>query len=76
MHGFARVQNGTHGDIHVNATSFPMVVGMAASFNRTLWRQIGEVVGSEARAAANERLYGVDARTFWAPNLNIARDPR
>ena len=53
-----------------------MSIGMAASFNKTLWRSIGDVVGREARGAANANLYHTNALTFWAPNINIARDSR
>jgi beta-glucosidase-like glycosyl hydrolase len=73
VHGFARVQvNGK--DYHVSATSFPMSIGMASSFNRSLWTEVGAVVGREARGAANANLYHTNALTFWAPNINIARD--
>ena len=53
-----------------------MSIGMAASFNTSLWRSIGDVVGREARGAANANLYHTNALTFWAPNINIARDSR
>jgi beta-glucosidase-like glycosyl hydrolase len=31
------------------ATSFPQVIGGAASFNESLWRGLGEAIGTEAR---------------------------
>ena len=34
-------------------TSFPQIVGLAASFNATLWRTVGETISTEARAIAN-----------------------
>lgn len=46
---------------------------MAASFNRTLWFKIGLAVGVEAKAMYNVGQAGL---TFWAPNINIFRDPR
>ncbi|XP_017969436.1 PREDICTED: probable beta-D-xylosidase 6 [Theobroma cacao] len=55
------------------ATSFPQVLVMAASFNRTLWFKIGLAVGVEAKAMYNVGQAGL---TFWAPNINIFRDPR
>ena len=76
MHGFARVQFINGSDIHVNATSFPVSVGVSSSFNRSLWKEVGGVVGREARGAANADVYGLNALTFWAPNINIARDSR
>ena len=76
VHGFARVQFINGSDIHVNATSFPMSIGVSSSFNKSLWGEVGSVVGREARGSANANTYGVDALTFWAPNINIARDSR
>eukprot|EP01048_Picozoa_sp_COSAG05_P014161 COSAG05_NODE_1578_length_4501_cov_2.007269_3_plen_236_part_00 len=76
VHGFARVQFINGSDTHVNATSFPMSIGVSSSFNRTLWNAVGGVIGREARGAANSDIYGVDALTFWAPNINVARDSR
>ncbi|PKI62959.1 hypothetical protein CRG98_016598 [Punica granatum] len=55
------------------ATSFPQVILTAASFNTTLFKTIGKVVSTEARAMHN---VGVAGLTFWAPNVNIFRDPR
>ena len=76
VHGFARVQFINGSDTHVNATSFPMSIGVSSSFNKTLWHEVGGVVGREARGAANSDIYGLNALTFWAPNINIARDSR
>lgn len=55
------------------ATSFPQVIVSAASFNRTLWYEIGSAVSVEARAMYNAGQAGL---TFWAPNINVFRDPR
>ncbi|KAJ1696210.1 hypothetical protein LUZ63_004722 [Rhynchospora breviuscula] len=57
-----------------SATSFPQVILTGATFNPLLWYKIGEAVGTEARAIYNSgQLQGL---TFWAPNINIFRDPR
>ncbi|KAK9284290.1 hypothetical protein L1049_023460 [Liquidambar formosana] len=56
-----------------SATSFPQVLLTAASFNRSLWFSIAEAVAVEARAMYNVGQAGL---TFWAPNINIFRDPR
>ncbi|KAF8404765.1 hypothetical protein HHK36_009654 [Tetracentron sinense] len=56
-----------------SATSFPQVLLTAASFNRTLWFSIGSAIAVEARAMYNVGQAGL---TFWAPNINIFRDPR
>lgn len=55
------------------ATSFPQVINTGATFNRTLPGAIGAAVATEARAFANAGNAGL---TFWAPNINLVRDPR
>ncbi|CAH9137743.1 unnamed protein product [Cuscuta epithymum] len=56
------------------ATSFPQVILTAASFDEYLWYRIGQVIGREARALYN--VGQAKGLTFWAPNINIFRDPR
>ncbi|BBN10356.1 beta-glucosidase [Marchantia polymorpha subsp. ruderalis] len=56
-----------------SATSFPQPILTAASFNKELFNKIGQVISTEARAMHNENQAGL---TFWAPNINIFRDPR
>jgi beta-glucosidase len=73
LHGVAR--NGL-------ATVFPQAIGMAATWDRELVRQVGSTIGDEARAKYHEALRrkGSTAQyqglTFWSPNVNIFRDPR
>ena len=55
------------------ATSFPSPILTAASFDDTLFREIGGVIGKEGRAFGNNGFSGFD---FWAPNINPFRDPR
>jgi len=63
------------------ATNFPQVIGMAATWDTALVHMMGETVSTEARAKYNEAIrhdqhemfFGL---TFWAPNINIFRDPR
>jgi hypothetical protein len=51
------------------ATSFPHLTAVGATFNRSLFRSLGNVVGSEAR--------GMKAQlNVWGPDINLARDPR
>ncbi|MBS0431162.1 MAG: glycoside hydrolase family 3 C-terminal domain-containing protein [Proteobacteria bacterium] len=72
LHGFARSGH---------ATVFPQAIGLAASWNPQLLRQVGEVVSSDARArfaaggddAGRAPYHGL---TVWSPNINIFRDPR
>ncbi|THF96881.1 hypothetical protein TEA_021291 [Camellia sinensis var. sinensis] len=56
-----------------SATVFPQVLLTTASFNRSLWFLIGKAIGVEARAMYNVGQAGL---TFWAPNVNVFRDPR
>lgn len=55
------------------ATSFPMPVLLAASFDDELIERVGEVIGTEARAWGNAGYSGID---FWTPNVNTFKDPR
>ncbi|CAL0300950.1 unnamed protein product [Lupinus luteus] len=74
LHGVSNVGPGTKfGGAFPGATSFPQVITTAASFNQSLWQQIGQVVSDEARAMYNG---GVAGLTYWSPNVNIFRDPR
>lgn len=72
LHGVARA--GT-------ATVFPQAIGMAATFDEDLMEKVGDVVSTEARAKFQMQQKGGDTDiykglTFWAPNVNIFRDPR
>ncbi|KAJ8747628.1 hypothetical protein K2173_012896 [Erythroxylum novogranatense] len=74
LHGVSNVGPGTKfGGAFPGATSFPQVITTAASFNVSLWEQIGQVVSDEARAMYNGGMGGL---TYWSPNVNIFRDPR
>ena len=55
------------------STVFPQVIGLGATFNDTLIKEIGRVIGTEGRSLHNR---GQANLTFWAPNINIFRDPR
>lgn len=63
------------------ATVFPQVMGMAASWNRELMREVADAISDEARAkhhyALSQGKRGqYQGLTFWTPNINIVRDPR
>ena len=63
------------------ATNFPQVIGMAATWDAPLVHGMGEVDSTEARAKYNQAMRDNDHEmffglTFWAPNVNIFRDPR
>ena len=63
------------------ATVFPQAIGLAATWNPELIREVGDVVSTEARAKHHEFARRGDrgrykGLTFWSPNINIFRDPR
>ena len=63
------------------ATNFPQVIGMAATWDSDLVHRMGQTISTEARAKYNEAMRQNDREmffglTFWAPNINIFRDPR
>lgn len=72
LHGVARA--GT-------ATVFPQAIGLAASFDEELLEEVADCVATEGRAKYNMQQKNGDrdiykGLTFWAPNINIFRDPR
>ncbi len=72
LHGVARAGE---------ATVFPQAIGMAASFNDSLLKAVGDAVSTEARAKYNLSIAQGHhtwymGLTFWSPNINIFRDPR
>jgi beta-glucosidase len=63
------------------ATMFPQAIGMAATWDESLFGRVGDVIATEARAKNNEALRNGNhdiyfGLTFWSPNINIFRDPR
>jgi beta-glucosidase len=64
------------------ATVFPQAIGMAATWDEPLMRQIADVISTEFRAKhfANQHRFGgsdwFGGLTVWSPNINIFRDPR
>ncbi len=63
------------------ATVFPQAIGLAATFDRPLMREIATAISDEARAKHHEFARRGERRryqglTFWSPNINIFRDPR
>lgn len=72
LHGVAR--SGT-------ATVFPQAIALAAAFDTNMIEEIGDAIAVEGRAKYNENQKKGDrdiykGLTFWAPNVNIFRDPR
>ena len=63
------------------ATVFPQSIGMAASFHPALMYEVAGAISDEARAKYNQSVAFGDrgifkGLTYWAPNINIFRDPR
>ncbi len=73
---------GLHGVARAGvATIFPQAIGLAATFDEDLLEVIGDAIATEGRAKFNmQQEYGdtdiYKGLTFWAPNVNIFRDPR
>jgi beta-glucosidase len=71
LHGVANTEG---------VTVFPEPIGLGATFNPPLIKEMGIAIGTEARAKHHDLVrrgvymdLGLD---YWAPNLNIFRDPR
>eukprot|EP00750_Incisomonas_marina_P026433 INCI5908.12.p1 GENE.INCI5908.12~~INCI5908.12.p1 ORF type:complete len:877 (+),score=138.79 INCI5908.12:217-2847(+) len=82
IHGVARVANAacaTKSDnkTKVCATSFPQALNIGSTFNRSIMKAVGFVIGKEMRALTRFNGYaGGVGLTSWAPTINIIRDPR
>ncbi|MCL1862441.1 MAG: glycoside hydrolase family 3 C-terminal domain-containing protein [Defluviitaleaceae bacterium] len=72
LHGVARA--GT-------ATMFPQAIGMAATFDKDLLKEVADCISTEGRAKYHAFVREDDrdiykGLSFWSPNINIFRDPR
>ncbi|MBT2378877.1 glycoside hydrolase family 3 C-terminal domain-containing protein [Streptomyces sp. ISL-111] len=74
IEAFRTGQEALHGVAWMGpATVFPQAVGLGATWNEDLVRQVGEAVGEEARAMrANDPRVGLNV---WAPTVNLLRHP-
>ena len=75
-----RWSEATHGISHTQntaptpwASNTILPITASCSFNRSLWTATGNQIGREARAFMN---VGHADSTFWAPVINLVRDPR
>lgn len=57
------------------ATIFPQPIGLSCTWDTNLMKQIGSVIGDEARIYYDKhnRVFGL---TRWAPTIDMERDPR
>ena len=70
-----------HGDVADGTTEFPEPIGLAATFDAPGIHEMATAIGIEGRIVHDQSLQdgnsgffrGLD---FWAPNVNIFRDPR
>jgi beta-glucosidase len=70
-----------HGVLAKGTTVFPEPVGLAATFDPGAIHQMAEVIGVEGRIKHDQAMKKGHSTTFegldfWAPNINIFRDPR
>jgi beta-glucosidase len=70
-----------HGVAVKGTTEFPEPIGLAATFDAPGIRQMAEQIGIEGRIKHEEDVRAGHSSTmegldFWAPNVNIFRDPR
>jgi beta-glucosidase len=70
-----------HGVLTKGTTVFPEPVGLAATFDPDGIHRMAEAVGVEGRIKHDEAMKKGHSTTFegldfWAPNINIFRDPR
>jgi len=70
-----------HGVATSGTTEFPEPIGLAATFDTPTVKQMGTAIGTEGRIKFVQNLHNGNSRIFegldfWAPNLNIFRDPR
>ena len=61
--------------VDASGTVFPQGVGLGCTWDPDLLRQVGDVVGHEARGYNSENpvVWGLN---LWAPVVNLLRDPR
>ena len=82
LHGVARAAEDPQHTLNQGgeATEFPTGLGIAATWNRDLVRQMASATSDEARAMNNFTSLGAIAAnkglTYWSPTINMDRDPR
>lgn len=70
-----------HGVLARGTTEFPEPVGLAATFDVPAIREMAQAIGVEGRIKHAQAVRAGHSHTFegldfWAPNVNIFRDPR
>lgn len=57
------------------ATTFPQPIGLGCTWNPVLLKEVGSVIGDEARVYF-QRNPAINGLTLWAPTVDMERDPR
>lgn len=76
IHGVVQRGGGKRDLPPIPTTQFPQPPGMGASWDPALVRQAGGVEGYEARYITQTPSYGRQILMLWAPQADLARDPR
>jgi beta-glucosidase len=80
--GFAEALHGVVGTVlygpakQIATTSFGQVIGMGETWDPELIQRAGRVTGYEARYITQSKKYNRTMLALWAPNADLARDPR
>lgn len=64
---------------HAFVSCFPVSIGIAATWNPALSEKVASAISDEARATHNNLVKAGKTQRylcFWAPTINMARDPR
>lgn len=73
---------GLHGVARAGlATVFPQAIGLGATWDQQMMREVAITISDEARAKHHEfarrgKRFLYQGLTLWSPNINIFRDPR
>ena len=59
---------------YTNSTAFPQAYGVGETWDREMARTVGDVMSYEARFYSKDAPY--KCLILWAPNADLARDPR
>ena len=59
---------------YTNSTAFPQAYGIGETWDREMARTVGDVMSYEARFYSKDAPY--KCLILWAPNADLARDPR
>jgi beta-glucosidase len=62
-----------HGVLDYGATSFPQAIALASTWDPSLVQRVASAISDEARAFHVAKGKGL---TYWAPVINMLRDPR